>query len=133
MTQDDNEKRQEIRRKTAEAIQLIDQAMAARHKLPNDRHDVHDLEGIARRAGESMVRHMNDAGFTPLAILMDEWRKARDQNDKVKLETTVALDAMAKMFGVEHQFITATSAEDRAAASPVNGSQPPQSGPSVHR
>lgn len=131
MTQD-NEKREEIRRKTAQAIGMIDTAMIARHKLPNDQHNIHDVEGIARRAGETMIRHMHEPDFSPLALLLEGMHQVQGAEAKLRAETNIALYAMAKAFGIEHQFNMALAVEDIKKAASSNG-HPPQSGPGATR
>lgn len=115
MTQDDNERREDIRHKTANAIGLIDEAMAARHKLPNDEHDLHAIENIARLAGEEMVRRMDEPDFNPLTILMDEMRKADPDDHKTLAETNIAMSAMARAFGISDEFNDALGDESRQA------------------
>jgi len=114
----DNAKREEIRRKTAEAITLIEEAMRIRYKLPNpDNHDINDLKAVARNMGEVFVRNADRPDFDPLALLLAEMHHVEEScAPKQSAEAHIALCAVAKAFGLEHQFNATVSAEAYARA-----------------
>ncbi len=119
MTQEDD-KRENIRHKTADAIVKINQLATIRSRMPNNTHDINDINAVARGLGEKMVRHINDPDFDPLNMMITELHHYEDPQytPKQQAEARVAIEAMAIAFGIQHQFVARTSAEAYAKAHP---------------
>jgi hypothetical protein len=135
MTQD-NTKRDDIRHKVADTITLIetimetrDKTVSASRKMPvhKDEHDLAGMKDTVRAIGERFIRETNNPDFNPVQILVNETLHARQTMAvKESAETSIAIECMAKAFGLSSQYLVRIHATMQETARANDNGMPPQ-------